>query len=150
MRKKLALVTITVAALAAALFTPAGVKPFGDTSARASAAVSTPAGQRPAEKAGPVAPARPLPRSVKVGTTDLRTKNQRAVTDWRRLGEVDGTTAHRVNVALSRLPPAPGTTACTQQIGDGWWVVSCVKNNCIVTISGSAGGGGGVATNCGD
>ena len=33
MRKKLSLVTITVAALAAALFTPAGARPFGDTSA---------------------------------------------------------------------------------------------------------------------
>lgn len=84
------------------------------------------------------------PRTVWVGSTDLRTTGkERPATKWDYFEKVSEPTAQRVNLALKYLPPVGPTavpmdpTICHSSSGGGAWFVSCYADGCLVTISGS-------------
>jgi hypothetical protein len=97
-----------------------------------------------AEKKDDVSAQHHPPRTVWVGTTDLRTTGkERPATKWDYFEKFGQPTAQRVNLALKYLPPAGPTAVpmdpviCHSSSGGGAWFVSCYADGCLVTITGS-------------
>jgi hypothetical protein len=103
--------------------------------------------QRTTEKRNDVSAQHHPPRTVWVGTTDLRTTGkERPATKWDYFEKLEQPTTQRVNLALKYLPPAGPTAVpmdpviCHSTSGGGAWFVSCYADGCLVTITGSKDG----------